>query len=489
MIIPIIGQALLFRGSRGNEDLHDGVTLMNRLTVALNPLRILPLASSLASGVAFVVAIGPQALAQVSPTPTSVNIWTSERALPPNSPVFYWVPPLKCNIPPVPMVGMRPQPEPSITVPRNGPPNRLNVWNRTYQNVTRRVKVTTNPQQDIVVGSPNSNEIFSGSAGQDVFVVGNGYVRTNFQSIDGEFLGPYGSPEIDQVNLATGTTIDHIYVSTVWEEQGFTGMDFPGEETPQVGDGRLSVNGRNIFNGIQLPQPPANGCLYGQRAGLYGPSLAPFASLGLPAIHYLLSFIHAVPGSLHASWDALSNLLRPFKPTPTKGYPSGVQSFPGVPRIANLQAQAPNNDIIYVPREEYEKEISSPSSIYVVKTSAKLVSKDQCQESVKRNCASVDGNGLTLEQAPTNKYSLFYLQQFGLLVFSFNEKPLGSRANPGRIIAQVVDNAGMPLILRGVQGQPDLAENTFISVVPLNQPDKPACDKKAVRSCGPAKQL
>lgn len=469
---------------------------MNRFTGALNALRILPLTSSLASGVAFVVAIGPQALAQVSPTPTNVNIWTKESAIPlrNSSSYFYWVPPEKCNPAPLGQV------QPTISTPTNGPPNRLNVWNRKYLNVSRPVTVTTNAnRQDIVVGSPDSDEKFVATTGKDVFVVGNGSISTPLQAIDQEFAGPPSvskDKESDYIDLAQAGDINYIYVSTLWEENGFTGMYFPGDPIPTdvagrplFGLGPLSVNGRNVFNGILLPPPPALGCLYKERASLYGPSLAPFASLGLPAIHSLLSFIHAVPGSLHVSWGALCNLLKPCKPSPAKAYPSGVQSFPGVPRIANLQVQAPNNDIIFVPREEYEKEISSPSSIYVVKTSAKLVSKDQCQRSVKRDCASVDGNGLTLEQAPTDRYSLFYLQQFGLLVFSFNEKPLGSRANPGRIIAQVVDDAGMPLNLRGLQGQPDLAENTFISVVPLNQPDKPACDKKAVRSCGPAKQL
>jgi len=448
---------------------------------------ILLFASSLAPAIGAFIAMGPMALAQVLPLPLNNNTWTGEAALPLPplrlNQIFYWVPPEKCNLP-----GAA-QTMPTFSTPvngRNGNSNRLNIWNRTYLNVSRPVQVSTNnSSQDIVVASPYSNEFLVGSTGQDVFVVGNGYTRTYFaQGSDAEFLGTSSvSTENDRVNLAQGGSIDYIYVSTLWEEQGFAGQNLP--QAP----GGLSVNGRNIFNGIQLPLPPANGCLYGQRAGLYGPSLAPFASLGPPAFQSLLSFIHAVPDSLHASWDALGNLLRPFKPSPTKAYLSGVQSFPGVPRIANLQVQAPNNDIIFVPREEYEKEISSPSSIYVVKTSAKLVSKDQCQRSVKGNCTSVDGNGLSLEQAPTEKYSLFYLQQFGLLVFSFNEKPLGSRANPGRIIAQVVDNAGMPLNLRGLQGQPDLAENTFISVVPLNQPDKPACDKKAVRSCGPAKQL
>jgi hypothetical protein len=62
-------------------------------------------------------------------------------------------------------------------------------------------------------------------------------------------------------------------------------------------------------------------------------------------------------------------------------------------------------------------------------------------------------NARGLENVRSDEAPLVYFRQNGLLVFSQNAQPLGSRQNPGRVLAQLLDAQGRPLPLSPSQGQ------------------------------------
>jgi hypothetical protein len=63
-----------------------------------------------------------------------------------------------------------------------------------------------------------------------------------------------------------------------------------------------------------------------------------------------------------------------------------------------------------------------------------------------------DAKGLSKVASPVAP--LVYFTQNGLLVFSQNAEPLGSRRNPGRVIARLLARDGQPVVLRQQPGQP-----------------------------------
>ena len=54
------------------------------------------------------------------------------------------------------------------------------------------------------------------------------------------------------------------------------------------------------------------------------------------------------------------------------------------------------------------------------------------------------GPGISQKKVPTDKYAFFYFTKSGLLVFSQNAKPLASSLNPGRVIAQLLNQDCQP---------------------------------------------
>jgi hypothetical protein len=74
-------------------------------------------------------------------------------------------------------------------------------------------------------------------------------------------------------------------------------------------------------------------------------------------------------------------------------------------------------------------------------------------------------NARGLENVRSAEAPLVYFRQNGLLVFSQNSQPLGSRENPGRVLAQLLDAQGRPLPLSPSPGQ-RYYNATFLQFLP-----------------------
>lgn len=364
-------------------------------------------------------------------------------------------------------------PAPSSVLP--GVNSTVFMYNRQP---SRRLQLNSREQgHDIMIGSPGTSDTISGGGGSNTYVVGNQPARL---AVDPASSTPYvvsSANETDRLNLVS-SGIDYINIKP-------NGQRTPGTITTAPTGARLFIAGTNPIAGTGNSCPPNTVQLF--------PNASPDALL---AMGY---------GSGQAS-------------TPTKwmlaqgGEVDTVtmeEELPGVPLVVDFEL---GQDQIILTDELFEDTASlQPTSPYIyanysfspelgesaiigqsiagrrevpifvvsgVTFSHASKASRLCKKEI--DCILDTSRGLT--NIPTNISPLIYFQDQGLLVSSrLGAKPLGSSANPGKVIARLMNGNGSALKLP-VSPRTPIYKATFITVQPRD-PKEQDCGQRKGYSC------
>lgn len=289
----------------------------------------------------------------------------------------------------------------------------ISVFNRT---TSRTLTVLGTSGNDVMVGSPGTPDVFRGNGGYNSYVVGGG---TSTLRADLAFVDPLEAPQVvpDVVEITAGTGVHYINIRR------------NGQSTP--GTIKIPVSGRGGIVPDNLP-------------GVRGASnLGSVYKSSCPAPAASMS--RSMPYSLVAD----GSLLRPEAPVP--GQPGRTVGFPGVPILKGFRPDSADRIVL-----------------------------DSDEFPILRwgNKEWLDGQGaipvrIVEELRGTEaKAPLIYSPREGLLVFAFNQEPLGSKANPGLLIAQLLDGQGRPLRLRPTPGKPFPLSRSVIFAPPQPSDDR-----------------
>jgi hypothetical protein len=409
-------------------------------------------------------------LAQVAPT--ADNICTTEKNCDRRRPYFYWAPPPNC----APAAGaLLPYLAVSGFISNSSSiPPIPNQYTLVNQSINRSLQMTGTPYKDAIVGAPDRTDALSGQGGGDTYVVGNqSRGLTGPLGIGDTFsiepVPPTG--EADRVFLNSGATLlpDYIYLNTPLEQAGGLVAIAP---LPQVGGtwsaspypGTITVAGSNSLLGppiFPIPYRTSNlECRSGsfvsalsQPARIF--ELARLANHGQTRSIFPLAMVaRPLLLDLSAGLLRLSAWLSQLTPIQTRSIQTTPSNrlaqtpIPGVPQISGFVATGERYDLLILPEKSYtnpllnsnsENLISVVSGFNILQTKQALPPSAQ----TRRQTLPPQGNN----RLNTSQYALFYFRESGLLVFSYNKEPLGSNKNHGKIIAQLQDRDGRPLVL------------------------------------------
>ena len=258
---------------------------------------------------------------------------------------------------------------------------------------------------DVLVGSPNASDDLQGSRGNNTYVVGG---QSSYLLGRGDRAFIYStSGEMDWVGLSSSAA-EFIHIS-----------------------GSLQGNPGNIALASMAGLQPVRGSNeISDRTTCLTPKLLSSGLEGLIAQPTTTTPNHPCPECLPAKQRVRMGL-------------AGAPTLQGFPLAhANTQKEEPR---IFLPANEYrfhgrllsgQRSISTlvaPASINI--DPIKVVSSAELADQIR------SANGLS--QLRTGS-PLVYFPSTGLLVFSKNNSPLGSRSNPGRVIARLLQRDGIP---------------------------------------------
>jgi len=272
---------------------------------------------------------------------------------------------------------------------------------------------------DILVGSPNTSDILSGLNGKNTYVMGgsNGFLLGRN---DSAFVVSRSS-ESDWADLTT-TAAEYVYISA-------TGQGGPSSIPTAASSGAaVNVRGSNELGSFRLA--PCDR-----------------ADLNTTAPEYVY-----ISATGQGGVSSISNAASPLAAENVR-IPSQLDRrtpFPGSPSLRGFvigpasehRILLPANDFLFLGRSlQDRKEIPMLLVDGVRFSTSQIVDGQKQYEQLKRGAK---GLGMVASKdAP-----LVYFGQNGLLVFSQNGEPLGSAANPGLVIARLLDRNGKPLQIK-----------------------------------------
>jgi hypothetical protein len=335
------------------------------------------------------------------------------------------------------------------------------------------------PGDDIVVGSPGTSELLSGGSGNNTFVVGNQPARL---AVDPKSGTPYlvsSTNETDRLSLIS-TGIDYINIKP-------NGQSVPGTITV-ANSQRLTTVTRPIPNnnppdGVVRNCPPATA----QRISPTAPpvallAMAPSASSPLLSLFSNAGVEPAPPADMRLA--QAGNLDGEIE-----GVPEVIDFDLNVDQIIlsdelaeGISNSQPDNPYIYA-NYSSSSEHRDPEALSQAgentQTIPILVLKEirftpVMRESVlcKKELSRMLDTSKGLPNIPTNLAPLVYFQEQGLLVSITNKGPLGSRVNPGRVVARLLNGNGSALKLPVPPGS-SIYQSSFVSFQPRNVKEQP----------------
>jgi hypothetical protein len=335
--------------------------------------------------------------------------------------------------------------------------------------------MTGTTTKDVIVGSPNRSDSLSGQGGGDTYVVGNQSRGITGPLSSGDTFSIEPVPptgEADRVTLDSGATTlpDYIYLSTPLEQVGgLVGIAPLPQPNPPGGWGTFPYPGTITVAGSEAlpttsPLIAPNkynallDCISEKFIALAQPArsfeLARRVSQGPWKSFFPLAMVaRPLPFNLSEGLLRLSTWLNQYPPVrwtnQTKPSKEPAQThIPGVPQIKGLVVTGDRADRLILPDKDYvnplfksdsENLISVVSGIKILQGERAVSSTEDARNHVLTRQAN--------NQLDTSRYALFYFSDSGLLVFSYNQKPLGSEGNHGKIIAQLQSEEGRPLVL------------------------------------------
>jgi hypothetical protein len=287
--------------------------------------------------------------------------------------------------------------------------------------------------KEIIIGSPNGSDIINGGPdGDNAYVVGGG---TAIASADGSEVFPGGSMETDVVNLSS-SAIDFVNIKP--SGQGAPGTVLvPKRDTRgnlvRVG-GLLQGDPRSARGSDELLSSRATSAMTTSC-----PVPSSMSAASRPVAITSLVGNRSMPLGMMGSIQSFPG--KTLSPSPTEK--SITPSFPGVPVIKGFDVNK-GSDALVLSLDDFPVNTKAYPSI------------------LKRE--QPPSPQLTSGQAHRES-PLTYYDKTGLLVLSLNRDPLGSQSNPGLVVAQLLDQSGLPLKLRRPSGS-QLFPSRFVIFTP-----------------------
>lgn len=340
-----------------------------------------------------------------------------------------------------------------------------------HNRTTGRLEVNGNTKANFLVGSAGKKDVLRGGIGGDTYVVGGAsaaLVARRSAADDVRVISTSG--ELDEVVLSSGNT----YIEVVYID----GTPAAGVDPRQTTPGELD-QGRSLPTPLPTPLPPlpplpkrpaygagtlltsgvalSPGCV----SRLAPPSPAPFLIAAASTDQMPMPSPQAVDAfspldSLALGWGCKRKPDQVNEPINSPACRK-TACFPGVPALVNMDVSEVSGDRIVLPQEQFSgvlfrgKPITSYKALPLVvvdkiklEAEPKIIPQDRLMSYLK------DSKGLADPRLiPLNQAALIYFSANGLLVLSLNDSPLGSARNPGRVIAQLLDGVGRPVVWRG----------------------------------------
>ena len=349
------------------------------------------------------IALNPSPEARASASPDEIcrtkaipadTIWSCRSPNPPSTTIF-WEPPCGTG---------------NLTAQVTAP-NMTFVVSNVDRNrfLTVRGNATS---ADILVGSPNGNDVLFGQGGRNTFVMGglNGFV---LGVGDSTFYGTT-SRESDW-SILTSSSTEYVFINS------------PAQANP------------GLINTAANPWPASPTAVRGSaalgstRAPCLSPKLLQLPESRAPRLAQLNQDL-PVPCFLECQKKTKLRYLTPF---------------PGTASLVGFKAEGKAQTRILLPADQFlfqGRSLEGLERIPVLQVEGVrfLPAEEVSEEKRKQLIEQAKGlQGVRSDEAP-----LVYFRNNGLLVFSYNGQPLGSQANPGRVIARLLDANGRPVVLR-----------------------------------------
>jgi len=315
-------------------------------------------------------------------------------------------------------------------------------WTLAMPSATRNVTVASKPGRrltvdgttgdDILIGSPESDETLRGSGGLNTYVVGGSSAYT--RAVGDKIIVTTTSAERDSARFVSALP-DYIHINA-------TAQANPGwlitAKSPTVavklrGSSELkAICPSSFFSWLRTPGSAD------LRLAM-GSSDLPCSPCGLP-------------GNRKAADQDL---------------------FPGVTTIEGFDLHPRRGDRIVLPAEDYlfmNQSLAGFKEVAVLIVNKARFGSGQLVDAAELKRLQANAPGLT--RVSSAEAPLVYFSQNGLLVFSQNDKPLGSEGNPGRVIARLLDGNGKPVALPRLPGQ-RLAMARFVIFTPAQSQTDP----------------
>ncbi|MFN7898995.1 MAG: hypothetical protein ACK5N0_04910 [Synechococcaceae cyanobacterium] len=314
----------------------------------------------------------------------------------------------------------------------------------------RTLQLNGKPSAEYIVGSPGTSDlIFGGRTGDNAYVVGGG---TATISADGSSVIADSSAEIDELRL-DASALDFVNIKP------------NGQGTPDT----LLVPQRNSSG----PMRDASGRLIGDPKPVRGSD--DLKNTSIPGIRNACPAPVAMAPAGRSLLIGSTATALPFgilgqipEPELTAALPPPVASkpgpgrFPGVPAVQGFDAG--RSDVLVVSADDFPVARNNdpdlinnkaPIPVEIIAASGSAPRGQSSRPSQTTSASPVrGGTAQPTRREIRSKAPLVYFSQNGLLVLSQNSKPLGTPANPGPVIAQLLDVQGAPLKLRPPAGQP-----------------------------------
>ena len=269
---------------------------------------------------------------------------------------------------------------------------------------------TTN--NDVMVGSPNASDDLQGSSGKNTFVVGG---QSSYLLGRGDRAFLYSTTgESDWVGLSSSQA-EFIYISS--SLQGNPGTISLASTTP----GTQPVRGSNEI------------------AGTLTTCITP---------KLLWADARVTNPNIRTDLRTQTELYSKENNTPV--FPRKVRArmgFPGTPILQGFDISSSSKKLIVLPAKDYlfeGRSLANQGSIDVLVAPREIRLSPTTTVIKNKILAKLIDQAIGLDKIKSEAPLIYFAQQ-GLLVFSQNPEALGSKRNPGRILARLLDRNGSPL--------------------------------------------
>jgi hypothetical protein len=317
---------------------------------------------------------------------------------------------------------------------------------------SRKLGVIGTWKADFLIGSHETSDILNGGLGSNTYVVGG--LEALVLGAGDRSISLSTTTEADKVELGLDAELIHI---------GSTLQNSPGQLENASGS-LVTVRGGSS---IQSFLPSNNDCVSTRPLFHYSPQ-AIYGSIAL-----------SVP-SRNSPTQITSDLtpdLAQIPPNISNISTTNRADVPGVPSIFGFNIAGPKADRISISAANFTFNGRPVSTLFPPGSAIPILLVDHVRHGGSSVVSSttlarlIEGSP-GLKNVRSDLAPLVYFRSSGLLVLSRNSQPLGSKRNPGTVIARLLNQNARPLRIPGLTGQIYQARFLSFQAPPTNQGGK-----------------